>query len=403
MRTFRLFTVLIVAFSVLGTPLVIPAARAAADSTLATVPIRKEEGRCDLNAPTFDDVVAATSTMLRMLVPTNQLAAFDGRVGEVRAALATVRVHRDGLPVDPRNVNERTAFLDDPVVTYVVNGLDAVRTGRIDTTMSVSQLTVNEAIEVFILAARIVKIPTQLMAGLVPTGGFLLRAAVSATFFGVKALARQVQNHLAASCAVPTVYPELRSVTRGTEHLDLPAPLITLADSVMPADGVCTPVAELTTRAVVERTRAVLDSADLPLDRSALSAAAGTLQQFLDEHRIAKVALLRRTEELGPMVDAFDYAPITFLANLGFDIHEGKALDTVALSEIKVENILDLITLPLETASLLMRATTTAADWYFELGEAVLMPLTTVQTLDFAPSVYGAPILKGVMQSMCAV
>ncbi|WP_067663747.1 hypothetical protein [Nocardia miyunensis] len=74
----------------------------------------------------------------------------------------------------------------DDVVTYLVNGLDAVRTRRLDHTMSVSRLTVNDVIEVFILTTRIVKIPAQVIAGLVPTAGFFLSFIVGGVFSGVK-------------------------------------------------------------------------------------------------------------------------------------------------------------------------------------------------------------------------
>ncbi|MGY2063213.1 hypothetical protein ACW9HQ_50685, partial [Nocardia gipuzkoensis] len=105
---------------------------------------------------------------------------------------------------------------------------------------------------------------------------------------------------------------------------------------------------------------------------------------------------------LGPIVDYLDYGPITFLANLGFDIYEGKALDTVALSDITVENAYDLTTLALDVTSLLLTAANLVAGWT-GVSSTVLTPLGMAETLAFAPATYGAPILRGVMQSMCAV
>ncbi|WP_433626553.1 hypothetical protein [Nocardia sp. CA-120079] len=50
---------------------------------------------------------------------------------------------------------------------------------------------------------------------------------------------------------------------------------------------------------LVERTRAFLQQADLPLDRAGLNVGAESLQGFLRDNRVAKLALMRWTEELG--------------------------------------------------------------------------------------------------------
>ncbi|MEV0296587.1 hypothetical protein [Nocardia sp. NPDC050710] len=387
----------------LGTAVLVhTTARASEADSLAATPIADGAGLCVTGAPTFDDVVTAAATAIRTLVPAHQIDAYDQQVTGFRETLATVRVHRDGLPMDPAAIGDRLDFLDDPIVTYLVNGLDAVRTGRIHQTMSVSRLTVNDAIEVFILATRIVKIPAQLAASLVPTAGFFLRPIVGAVFTGIKSLTRNVQDFIAAQCAAPNAYPKLAlDEPEVTERVELPAPLVDLAHSLVRADGACTPVAELDTATLVERTRDFLNHAELPLDRVAMNGAADSIQSFLRENRVAELALLRRTEELGPIVHALDYGPLTFLTNLGFGIYVGKALNTVPLSQVRVEHVFDLATLSLDMTSLLLTAGTTVLG-FTGVGTAVTTPLSIAQTLVFAPSTYGAPILKGVMQSMCA-
>src|SRR5262245_5553766 len=127
-------------FAVLGAAVVVPSSANATEfDSLAATPVA--DTVCVGGAPTFDDIVTAAATALRTAVPGEQVAAFDRQVADFRGTIAAVRVHRDGLPVAPSTVNERTEFLDDPIVTYLVNGLDAVRTGRLDTTMPVSRLT----------------------------------------------------------------------------------------------------------------------------------------------------------------------------------------------------------------------------------------------------------------------
>ncbi|WP_328408013.1 hypothetical protein [Nocardia sp. NBC_00403] len=395
---------LLALFAVLGSAVLVPTAQAAEADSLAGTPIGDGAGLCVTGAPTFDDVVTAAATAVRTMVPIDRLGDFDRTVTDFRATIAAVRVHRDGLPIDPATAGGRLEFLDDPIVTYLVNGLDAVRTGRLDTTISVSRLTVNDAIEMFVLATRIVKIPTQLAASLVPSVGFLLKPVVGAAFNGVKLLARKVQDFIAANCATPNAYPKLvlDESEIGTERVEVPAPIVDLANTLIRADGSCTPLAELTTHTLVERTRNFLEHADLPLDRPAMNAAADSVQNFLRETRVAEIALLRRTEELGPLVSAMDYGPLTFLTNLGFGIYEGKALDTVPLSEVRVEHAFDLATLALDVTSLLLTAGTTVLG-FTGVAASVTTPLSIVQTLAFAPTTYGAPVMKGVMQSMCAV
>lgn len=377
-------------------------AHATAEDTLAATPISDAAQLCTTGAPTFDDVVTAAASVLRGMVGPAQLAAYDLRVADFRAGLAAVRVHRDGLPVQPDKVGTRPAEIDDPIVTYLVNGLDAVRTGRIDQTMSVSRLTVSDAIEVFILATGIVKIPARLAAGMVPTVGFFLKPIVGAAFSGTKALARAVQGSLDAGCVAPNVYPPLELGAATTELVQVPQPIVDLAAMVMTADGTCTPIADLTLATVVERSRAFLDSGAVQIDTTAMHRAADDLQVFLASNRVAAVMLMRRSDELGPLVETLDMGPVTFLADLGADLAEGTALDTVPLAQVQVENAFDLATLTLDITSLLFSAGTSIAG-YAGVADAVLTPLSIVQKLAFAPTDYGAPIVRGVIQSMCAV
>ncbi|WP_019925077.1 hypothetical protein [Nocardia sp. BMG111209] len=380
------------------------AARADEADTLAAATVTDASAVCGHAAPTFDDVVTSAATAFRSVVPAQQLSAFDAEVGRFRHDLAAVRVHHDQLPIDPTHGDGRLAELDDPIVTYLVDGLDAVRTGRLDRTMSVSNLTVDEVVEVFILATRIVKIPAQLAVSLVPTAGFFLKFIVGGVFSGVKWLARRVQDQIRDTCATPGAYPklDLNDADFPAEHIEVPGPIADLAQRVVRTDGSCTPISDLTTATVVERTRDYLAHTDLPLDRAGLAATAANVQEFLRDNRIAKVALLHKTDELGQIVDYLDYGPVTFLASLGFDIAQGRALETTALSEMTVENAYDLTTLTLDVASLLLTGADLVAGWA-GVTATVLTPLGMAETLAFAPATYGAPILRGVMQSMCAV
>lgn len=388
--------------ALLSTVALIPAAAPAqaAEDSLAATPVVDAAG-CVGGAPTFDDIVTSAASALRTAVPATQQAAFDQQVRDFRQSVASVRVHRDGLPIDPAGPGGRLEFLDDPIVTYLVNGLDAVRTGRIHQTMSVSQLTVNDVIEVFILGARIVKIPAQLAASLVPTVGFVLKPIVGAIFNGVKSLARQLQDRVASTCNAPNAYEKL-TLELPTEQVAIAQPLLDLANQLALADGNCTPLADLKTADLVERTRQFLTTtAGLPVDPNAVDGAAQGLQNFLRDNRVADIVTLRRTEELGPLVNAMDYGPVTFLANLGFDIYEGKVLNTVPLAEVEVENVFDLVTLSLDVTSLLITLGSTIAG-FTGVAATITTPISIANTLAFAPTTYGMPILRGVMQSMCA-
>lgn len=389
--------------AVLSTVALIPtAAPAHADEdTLASTQVADPAGLCGNGAATFDDIVTNAATAVRTVVPAGQQAAFDQQVEDFRQTVAQVHVHRRGLPMDPTGTGDRLEFLDDPIVSYLVNDLDAIRTGRIDQTVSLSTITVSDVIEVFILGTRIVKIPTQLAFSLIPTVGFILKPIVGAMFTGVKSLARSIQAQLARTCTAPTAYEKLQLEPLPDEHVAVPQPLLDLANQLTKADGTCTPLAELKTSDLVERTRNFLTrTAGLPVDPAAVNANADALQGFLHDNRVAHSVLMRRIEQLGPLVNAMDYGPLTFLSNLGFDIYEGKGLDTVPLSDVKVENAFDMITLTLDTASLLMTVGNTIAG-FTGVASTITTPLGIAQTLAFAPTTYGMPILRGVMQSMC--
>ncbi|WP_433669712.1 hypothetical protein ACQP06_00690 [Nocardia sp. CA-136227] len=391
--------------AILSTAALVPSAapaRADEGDTLAAAEIADAGDVCGKPAATFDDVITAAATAVRTVVPAEQQSAYDRSVEDFRQSVASIHVHRNGLlPLGPDEVNDRTQFLDDPIVTYIVNNLDAVKTGNLHKTIALSQLKVRDVVEVFILATRIVKIPAQFAASLVPTVGFVLKPVVGALFNGVKSLARSVQSQLSLGCDANGAYQKLR-LELPDEHVDVPQPLIDLANQLTKADGTCTTLAELKTADLVERTRAFLTTAaGLPVDPAAVNANAAALQGFLHENRVADIMMLRRTEQLGPIVDAMDYGPLTFLANLGFDIYEGRALNTVALADVKVENVFSLITFALDATSLLLTAGTTIAG-FTGVGSVITTPLSMAQTIAFAPTTYGAPILRGVMQSMCA-
>ncbi|GAB0103411.1 hypothetical protein JMUB6875_23840 [Nocardia sp. JMUB6875] len=392
--------------TVLGTAALVPGAapaRAEEGDTLAAAEIADAGEVCGKpGAATFDDVISAAASAIRTVIPAGQQAAYDQSVNDFRQNVASVHVHRRGfLPLSPDEVNDRTQFLDDPIVTYIVNNLDAIHSGQVHRTIALSDLKVRDVVEVFILATRIVKIPAQFAASLVPTVGFVLKPIVGALFNGVKSLARAVQSQLSVGCDAHGVYQKLQ-LDLPDEHVDLPQPLIDLANQVMKADGACTPIAELKTADLVERTRNFLTTAALPVDPNTINANADALQGFLRNNRVADIMMLRRTEQLGPIVDALDYGPLTFLANLGFDIYEGRAVNTVALSDVKVENVFALITFALDTTSLLLTVGNTIAG-FTGVASTITTPLGIAETIAFAPATYGAPILRGVMQSMCAV
>ncbi|MEU0540678.1 hypothetical protein [Nocardia sp. NPDC005978] len=373
----------------------------AAGETLAEVAVADADGLCGKGAATVDDVVTNAATAVRTVVPAHQLADYDRQVNEFRRSVAALRVHRATLPIHSGEFGGRLEYLDDPIVTHLVNNLDALRTGRLHQTVAVSALSINDVIEVFILATRIVKIPAQLGVSLVPTVGFVLKPIVGAIFNGVKSLARSVQAQLALGCNTSGAYEKLH-LELSESRVDVPQPLLDLANQLTLADGACTPLAELKTSDLVERTRNFLAAHPaLGVDAATVHANADALQGFLRDNRVADVITLRRTEQLGPAVAAMDYGPLTFLANLGFDIYEGRALETVPLGDVTVENAFDLVTLALDTTSLLLTLGNTIAGWT-GVASTVLTPLSLAQTLAFAPTTYGAPILKGVMQSMCA-
>ncbi|WP_227978896.1 hypothetical protein [Nocardia spumae] len=68
--------------------------------------------------------------------------------------------------------------------------------------------------------------------------------------------------------------------------------------------------------------------------------------------------------------------------------------------EVSVQNALDLTTLALDVTSLLLAAANGIGS-PAGISSAVLTPLGIAQTLAFAPATFGAPMLRGVLRSMC--
>ncbi|MGX1808731.1 hypothetical protein ACWIGI_23675 [Nocardia sp. NPDC055321] len=385
------------------TPLAAPAQAEQATETLADVAI--SDVNCATGATTFDDVITAAATALRTVVPVEQQSAYDQQVQDFRQTVAATRVHRNVLPVDPGTLGAKVEDIDDPIVTYLVNGLDAVRTGRMDTTVSVSELTLEHVVEVFLLANRIVKIPTQMLTTMIPRVGSMLVGMVGSMFKGVHRLGRSIQDRIGDTCNPPNVYAPLdlsfaEEETRS--EFPVPAELAHMANQLVLADESCTPAGELNTAAVLERTRAFLAASDqLPFDLPTLHAATDALHAFLRDHHVAKPLILRPTAELGAIPAILDYGPLTLLTNLGFDIYEGKAHHTVPLSEVTVENSLDLAYVTADTASLLLSLGSMVAGMG-GVGSEILTPVTIARVLAFAPMKYGWPVMRGVLRSMCA-
>ncbi|RMI34202.1 hypothetical protein [Nocardia stercoris] len=389
----------VVLTSALGAGLLAPSVASADEvDTLAATPVAGE--LCDNHAPTFDEVVSATASAIRTLIPAAQLAAYDQQVEQTRQAMAQLPVHRDLLPVNPATLGGRVDEIDDPFVTQIVADLDAIRTGRLDHTTPLSTLSVNDVVEIFIMATRIVKIPAQFLAGSVPTFGFVLSFVVGGIFSGIKWLARKVQDAISGTCALPSAYPKLDLNTDDfpVQHVAVPAELDALAHQLNRADGQCTPVADLKLSTVVDRARAFVAATDLPLDKNQATVTADQVQAFLANNRISDAAVMQRPDQLGSVIDFLNYGPLTFLANLGFEIGNGTVTGTTALADVTVENAYDLAALTLDTIKLL-----TSAAALIPGTAAITGPLGSAETYAYLPYSYGSGPLLGVMQSMCAV
>ncbi|MFF2553275.1 hypothetical protein ACFVUS_19885 [Nocardia sp. NPDC058058] len=386
------------------TPTSSTAQAAPADGTLAEVTVSDVD--CATGAPTFDNVITAAASALRTVVPPTQLVAYDQQVNEFRQTVAATRIHRNLLPVDPGTVAQRLDDIDDPIVTYIVNGLDAVRTGRMDTTVTVSELTVNDAIEVFVLSNRIVRIPTQMAANMVPRVGYMLRGMVGGMFKGVHRMARVIQDRVGDTCNLPNSYAPLDLSFTDDEiyqSFDVPAHIEDLANQLVLANDDCRPASGLSTRQIFERTRTFLaNHPDLPVDRDSLNNAHDSIQAFLRDHHVAGPLVMRPVEELGPIPNAIDYGPLTFLTNLGFDIQQGRLHETVPLADVSIENSGDLAYATLDSASLLISLASMAAGIGGIASSAVLTPINIAKVMAFAPAKYGWPIMRGVLRSMCA-
>ncbi|MFB7720903.1 hypothetical protein [Nocardia sp. NPDC056100] len=386
------------------TPMGNTAQAAPTDGTLADIAI--SDADCATGAPTFDNVITAAASALRTVVPAPQLVAYDQQVNEFRQTVAATRIHRNLLPVDPGTVGQRLDDIDDPIVTYIVNGLDAVRTGRMNTTVTVSELTVNDAIEVFVLSNRIVKIPTQMAANMVPRVGYMLRGMVGGMFKGVHRMARVIQDRVGDTCNIPNSYAPLDLSFTDDEiyqSFEVPAHIEDLANQLVLAGEDCRPAGGLSTRQIFERTRAYLaNHPELPVDRDTLNNAHDSIQAFLRDHQVAGPLVMRPVEELGPIPNAIDYGPLTFLTNLGFDIHQGRLLDTVPLADVSIENSGDLAYAALDSASLLISLASMVAGIGGFASSAVLTPINIAKVMAFAPAKYGWPIMRGVLRSMCA-
>lgn len=393
------------------------AAPVQASDTLAAVKVKGSPANCPHAADTsFDDIVGLAATAFRASVPQAQLAGYDSRVHDFREVLGKARVHPGFLPVSAQRYGGKVEDLDDALVTYVVHFLDNVRSGQIDGSIPLSSLTVADAIEIFILSTRIVKIPAELLADI--SVGYVLEVIVGAVFSGVIKLTEWVEKELGTVCAEgPNRYHDtLPDVpTTVTEHVTLPSDVVALANAVKPADKQCPAIYDMKLGDVVERTRKYIHKLYGPdadpaqeiaggFDLGSVDGTADAVEEFLRDNRIAKVALPRPPEELGPLVDYIDQNTLTYVVGLASNIYEGKTWQTVPLSDVTVGNAFGLAMAVLDTADLL--------EWAaVELSESTLnsalsglgTAISAGGTLAYAPISYGAPIVRGVLQSMCAV
>ena len=313
---------------------------------------------------TFGGVAHLVEDQLRKLIKDKaSMKVFDQQVRMLETAMNYVQLPSLIVSNPATQLTGPVREFDDHGVNYLVGALLKARDGGWRSTVSVQDITINEAVETVLWWFYWVQIYGQWHNETFPS-------IIQATILGIKlggltdpvektlewgpkivlGLGNFIQKQLQKNCVSKTnsrsnpgnyQYHDLpawlpKDITDGVHQLEAPL------DNVEVADEDCPPISEMNFRRIGKRTTLIMRKDVKPQYRELFDQVAQFVLLRMEEIKVNKALIPLKASEIGGLIGLINNPVVTYVGGTALGVVDGRAYQWIPMGEITVDNAADI-------------------------------------------------------------
>ena len=313
---------------------------------------------------TFGGVAHLVEDQLRKLIKDKaSMKVFDQQVRMLETAMNYVQLPTLIVSNPATQLTGPAREFDDHGVNYLVGALLKARDGGWRSTVSVQDITINEAVETVLWWFYWVQIYGQWHDETFPS-------IIQATILGIKlggltdpvektlewgpkivlGLGNFIQKQLQKNCLSKTnsrsnpgnyQYHDLpawlpKDITDGVHQLEAPL------DNVEVADEDCPPISEMNFRRIGKRTTLIMRKDVKPQYRELFDQVAQFVLLRMEEIKVNKALIPLKASEIGGLIGLINNPVVTYVGGTALGVVDGRAYQWIPMGEITVDNAADI-------------------------------------------------------------
>lgn len=313
---------------------------------------------------TFGGVAHLVEDQLRKLIKDKaSMKVFDQQVRMLETAMNYVQLPTLIVSNPATQLTGPAREFDDHGVNYLVGALLKARDGGWRSTVSVQDITINEAVETVLWWFYWVQIYGQWHNETFPS-------IIQATILGIKlggltdpvektlewgpkivlGLGNFIQKQLQKNCLskansrsnpgnyqyhdLPAWLP--KDITDGVHQLEAPL------DNVEVADEDCPPLSEMNFRRIGKRTTLIMRKDVKPQYRELFDQVAQFVLLRMEEIKVNKALIPLKASEIGGLIGLINNPVVTYVGGTALGVVDGRAYQWIPMGEITVDNAADI-------------------------------------------------------------
>lgn len=313
---------------------------------------------------TFGGVAHLVEDQLRKLIKDEaSMKVFNQQVRMLETAMNYVQLPTLIVSSPATQLTGPVREFDDHGVNYLVGALLKARDDGWRSTVSVEDITINEAIETVLWWFYWIQIYGQWYNDTFPA---IIELTVLGIDFGgltdplekalewgpkiVLGLGNFIQKHLQSNCLSKTnsrsnpgnyQYHDLpawlpKDITDGVRQIEAPL------DNVEIADEDCPPISEMNFRRIGKRTTLIMRQDVKPQYRELFDQVAQFVLIRMEEIKVNKALIPMKSSELGGLIGLINNPIVTYVGGSARGVVDGRAYQWVPMGEITVDNVADI-------------------------------------------------------------
>lgn len=313
---------------------------------------------------TFGGVAHLVEDQLRRLIKDKAaMKVFDQQVRMLETAMNYVQLPTLIVSNPATQLTGPAREFDDHGVNYLVGALLKARDGGWRSTVSVQDITINEAVETVLWWFYWVQIYGQWHNETFPS---IIRATILGINLGgltdpvertlelgpsiVLGLGNFIQKQLQKNCLSKTnsrsnpgnyQYHDLpawlpKDITDGVHQLEAPL------DNVEVADEDCPPISEMNFRRIGKRTTLIMRKDVKPQYRELFDQVAQFVLLRMEEIKVNKALIPLKASEIGGLIGLINNPVVTYVGGTALGVVDGRAYQWIPMGEITVDNAADI-------------------------------------------------------------